>query len=55
MSVSHTEMVSKNRIPNGDMTGDAFVEATVSEDAEGGGKMLFPVEALVIEVIKFRV
>jgi hypothetical protein len=37
------------------MAGDPFVEAAIGEDPEGGGEVLFPVQALVFEVLEFRV
>lgn len=37
------------------MASDAFVEAAVGEYAEGGGEVLFAVEALFLEGVEFRV
>jgi len=48
-------MVSQNGIPDGDMAGDALVEAAVGKDAKRGGEVLLAVQALLLERVEVRV
>jgi len=46
----HPEAVRLHRVAEGDVAGDAFVEAVFAEDAEGGGQAAFEVFALFVLV-----
>lgn len=50
-----TEMIGQDRISNGDMTRNTFIEASVGEHPERGSEMLFPVESLFLQRLELWV
>ncbi len=50
-----TKVVSKDRVSDRDMAGDAFVETAVGEHPEGGGEMLLSVQTLIFKLLELRV
>ena len=52
MAIWHTEVVCEDRISDADVPSNALVEASIREYSVRGRKMLFPVQALVFELLK---
>jgi hypothetical protein len=51
-NIKPTEVVRQNRVSNGDVTGNAFIEATISKYSKGRSEMLLAVQPLVFWIIE---
>jgi hypothetical protein len=48
-------VICEDRVTDGDVTSDTFIEAAICKDAERSSQMLLPVESLILQIVEFGV